>query len=452
MLADSKKTPLKIYFGAPSCVPATPFETAGAAFGPPEIDALLTRSDIWYLSEMMNYPGVIAGDPQVAAILQIARNHKKPLDGHAPGLRGRDLTTYIAAGITTDHETVAFDEGEEKLNKGMKLMIRQGSAARNFDTLWPLIDRYPEQCMLCTDDIYPDELTESHINGLVRRAVAYGADTMNVLKAACVNPVRHYGLDVGLLRPGDAADFIVVNNLAEYKIISTCIQGRFVARRGKPLLPPTSSTPLPSIAINKKMAADFSIKQTGRKIRVIEAIDGQILTNLVYVVPRIASGQVVSDPDNDVLKFTVVSRYEPTPPGIGFIKGFGLQQGAIASSVGHDSHNILAIGVTDTAICTAVNLIIDNQGGLAAVGENERAVLPLPIAGLMANDDGFTVADRYTALNRLVKKLGCRLQAPFMTLSFMSLLVAPRLKLSDKGLFDSEYFRFVDLFASTEKE
>ena len=452
MIADNRKTPLKIYFGAPSCVPATPFETAGAAFGPLEIEALLNRDDIWFLSEMMNYPGVITNDSQVAEILQIARKHKKPIDGHAPGLRGQDLTTYIAAGITTDHETVAYDEGEEKLNKGMKLLLREGSAARNFDTLWPLIDRYPEQCMLCTDDIYPDELAESHINGLVRRAVAHGAEPMNVLKAACVTPVLHYGLDVGLLKPGDPADFIVVDNLKEYNIISTCIQGQYVAKHGKSLLPPTSSTPLPGIVAGRKKAMDFVVKPADGKMRVIEAIDGQILTNMVYAAPRIANGQVVSNPEDDVLKFVVVSRYENAAAGIGFIKGFGLQQGAIASSVGHDSHNILAIGVTDEAICTAVNLIIDNQGGLAAVSEDEQVVLPLPVAGLMANDDGFEVAARFTGLNRLVKKLGCQLKAPFMTLSFMSLLVAPRLKLSDKGLFDSEHFRFVDLFVSTEKE
>ena len=446
MLADSRRTPLKINFGAPSCVPATSFETAGAAFGPSEVDALLNRDDIWFLSEMMNYPGVITGDPQVATILQIARNHIKPIDGHAPGLRGPDLTTYIAAGITTDHETVTFDEGEEKLNKGMKLMIREGSAARNFDTLWPLIDRYPEKCMLCTDDIYPDELAKGHINGLVRRAVAKGADTMNVLQAACVNPVHHYSLDVGLLRPGDAADFIVVDNLQDYNIISTCIQGRYVAEQGKPLLPSTKSAPVKGIAVEKRKAADFSIKPAGKKMRVIEAIDGQILTNLVYAAPRIADGQVVSNPEEDVVKFAVVNRYQTAAPAIGFIRGFGLQQGAIGSSVGHDAHNILAIGVTDEAICAAVNLIIDNQGGLAAVSEDKQKVLPLPVAGLMANYDGFEVAARFAALNKLVKKLGCRLQAPFMTLSFMSLLVAPRLKLSDKGLFDSEHFRFIDLF------
>jgi adenine deaminase len=452
MIADSKKTPLKIFFGAPSCVPATPFETAGAVFGPPEVEALLQRDDIWYLSEMMNYPGVIAHDPQVAAILQTAGNYNKPIDGHAPGLRGPDLSTYIAAGITTDHETVAYDEGEEKLDKGMKLMIREGSAARNFDTLWPLIDRYPEQCMLCTDDIYPDELVKEHINGLVRRAVAHGADTMNVLQAACVNPVRHYGLDVGLLRPGDSADFIVVDNLKEYNILTTCIQGRIVAEQGKLLLSPTKSMPLQGVAADRKKAANFAVTPAGGRMRVIEAIEDQILTNMVYAVPHIVDGQVVSNPDADVLKFVVVSRYETTAPAIGFIRRFGLQQGAIASSVGHDSHNILAIGVTDEAICTAVNLIIDNQGGLTVVSEDEQVVLPLPVAGLMANDDGYAVAARFVSLNRLVKKLGCQMQAPFMTLSFMSLLVAPRLKLSDKGLFDSEHFRFIDLFVATEEE
>jgi adenine deaminase len=447
MVANSRQTPLKIHFGASSCVPATSFETAGATFGPTEIDELLGRSDIRFLSEMMNYPAVIAGDPQVMKILQTARKHGKPIDGHAPGLCGPELTKYIAAGITTDHETVAYDEGKEKLEKGMKLIIREGSAARNFDTLWPLIDRYPEQCMLCSDDIYPDQLVSGHINALVRRAVAKGAETMNVLKTACVNPILHYGLDVGQLQPGDPADFIVVDNLKNFNIISTCIQGRQVADAGRTLLPSTKSAPIQGIVTARKKGADFAVKPAGGKMRVIEAIDGQILTNQIYAAPRIVNGQVVSDPRDDVLKFAVVNRYHGSAtPTLGFIKGFGLKQGAIASSVGHDSHNILALGVTDEALCAAINLIIDHQGGLAAVSEGDKVVLPLPVAGLMANDDGFAVAARFAALNQFAAKLGCRLKAPFMTLSFMSLLVAPRLKLSDKGLFDSEHFRFIDLF------
>jgi adenine deaminase len=447
MIGNSGQTPLKIYFGAPSCVPATSFETAGATFGPAEIDMLLARSDIRFLSEMMNYPAVIAGDPLVAAILRIARKHNKPVDGHAPDLRGAELTRYIAAGITTDHETVAVDEGEEKIKKGMKLIIRQGSAARNFDALRPLLDRYPAHCMLGSDDIYPDQLVSGHINTMVRRAVANGTDPMNVLQAACINPVRHYGLDVGLLQPGDPADFIVVDNLKYFNIITTCIQGRPVADRGMPLLPPAGGAPIRSIRAERKKRADFVVKPAGGKMRVIEAIDGQILTNQTYAAPRIVDSQVVSNPAEDVLKFAVVNRYTAdVAPAIGFLKGFGLQQGALVSSVGHDSHNILAIGVTDEALCAAVNLIIDHQGGLAAVSEDDEVVLPLPVAGLMAYADGFAVAARFAALHRFAGKLGCRLKAPFMTLSFMSLLVAPRLKLSDKGLFDSEHFRFVDLF------
>ena len=412
MIANSRQTPLKIYFGAPPCVPATSFETAGATFGPAEIDALLGRPDIRFLSEMMNYPAVIAGDPQVEAILRIARKHNKPIDGHAPGLRGEDLSRYIAAGITTDHETVDLDEGEEKIAKGMQLIIREGPAARNFDTLWPLIDRYPEQCMLCSDDIYPDQLATGHINTLVRRAVAKGADIMNVLKVACVNPVRFYDLDVGLLQPSDPADFIVVNNLKNFKIITTCIQGRFVVEQGRTLLPLTKSAPVRSIYACRKKATDFAVKPAGRKIRVIGAIDGQLLTNQIYAAPRIVRGRVVSDPAADVLKFAVVNRYQVSAaPALGFIRGFGLQQGAIASSVGHDSHNILAIGVTDKALCAVVNLIIDHQGGLAAVSKNDELVLPLPVAGLMTNEDCFTVAARFAALHRFAEKLGCCLKA-----------------------------------------
>jgi len=301
--------------------------------------------------------------------------------------------------------------------------------------------------MLCSDDIYPDQLAKEHINGLVRGAIARGAEPMNVLLAACVNPVRHYSLGVGLLQPGDPADFIVVNNLKELDVITTCIQGRPVAEHGKTLLAPTKSAPIRSIETRRKKAADFAVKAAGGKMRVIEAIEGQILTNQIYAIPRIVDGQAVSNAAEDVLKFVVVNRYESAvAPAIGFIRGFGLKVGAIASSVGHDSHNILAIGITDDALCKAINLIIDHQGGLAAVSGDAQEVLPLPVAGLMANEDGFHVATRFAALTRFAAHLGCRLKAPFMTLSFMSLLVAPRLKLSDKGLFDSEHHRFIDLF------
>ena len=446
MIENGSTVPFKFYFGAPSCVPATPFETSGAAIEAEQIEELLIRDDIKYLSEMMNFPGVLSSDPGIMAKIKLAKKYGKPVDGHAPGLRGRRLEKYVAAGISTDHETLEKREALEKIKLGMKIMIREGSAAKDFDSFVGLLVDYADQCMFCSDDKHPDDLVRGHINDAVRRALRLGIDMMNVLTCACVNPVRHYELDVGLLQTGDLADFMEIDSFQDFNILRTFINGEVVAERGRPLLPRTAPRIVNSFRARKKEVSEFSVKKAGDRMEVIEAIDGQLFTNRLRAAPRVSDANVVSDTDRDLLKMVVVNRYEDAPPAVGFVKGFGLQRGAIASSVAHDSHNIIAVGVEDEAVCRAVNLIVEHQGGMAVVCDSEERILPLPVAGIMTDQDGFQVARRYSELDGLAKALGSRLQAPFMTLSFMALPVIPRLKLSDKGLFDAEKYSLIGLF------
>jgi adenine deaminase len=446
MIEDSKKVPFKFYFGAPSCVPATEYETSGAVLDPEEIEELLRREDIKYLSEVMNFPGVINKDPQVMAKIELAKRYRKRIDGHAPGLRGDDLKKYIEAGITTDHETTQFEEALEKLKAGMKLQIREGSAAKNFDALISLIEDYPGDCMFCSDDKHPDELIRGHINELVKRALNMGYNIMKVLRCASVNPVRHYGLEVGLLQRGDYADFVVIDNFKNFNILKTYINGIVVADNGETLLSEVPVNIVNNFRAQEKKVSEISVKKTGRVVNVIEAIDGQLITRRVQEVPKTSDGYVISDPERDLLKIVVVNRYQNAPPAVGFIRNFGLKRGAIATSVAHDSHNLIAVGVSDEDIIRAVNLVIQNKGGLAVVCSSLQESLPLPVAGIMSDRDGFEVAERYLQLDRLAKELGSTLHAPFMTLSFMALLVIPELKLSDRGLFDGKRFEFMKLF------
>ena len=446
MIENGGQVPFKFCFGAPSCVPATPFETSGAEIGVDQVDELLKRDDIKYLSEVMNFPGVVNDDPEVMAKIGLARKYGKPIDGHAPGLKGAALEKYIAAGISTDHETLDLDEAIEKLKLGMMIMIREGSAARGFDTLVQLIEDYPDQCMFCSDDKHPDDLALGHMNDLVRRAVGLGLDRMKVLRCTCVNPVRHYGLDVGLLQEGDPADFIEIDGFDRFNVLRTCINGEVVAEGGKTLLPGVAAGAVNNFRAGKKKVSDFRVRKTGDAMEVIVAIDGQLFTDRETVVLETSDGDVMPDTGRDLLKMTVVNRYQDAAPAVGFVRGFGLRKGAIASSVAHDSHNIIAVGATDEAICQAVNLIVENQGGMAVASDNRQRALPLPVAGIMSNQDGFEVARLYSELDRLARDLGSKLHAPFMTLSFMALPVIPRLKLSDKGLFDVERFQLTGLF------
>ena len=445
MIENGKKVPLKFNFGAPSCVPATSFESAGAVINADDIKLMMENPDINYLAEMMNYPGVLLDDEEVLKKIQYAKNNNKPIDGHAPGLRGDDVTKYIAAGISTDHECFRYDEALEKLQKGMKILIREGSAAKNFDALIDLLPAYFENMMFCSDDKHPDDLLLGHINQLCERAVAKGIDVFKVLQAACVNPVKHYNLEVGLLQQGDAADFIVVNNLKEFNVLETYINGELVAKNGKSFVKSVPFKVLNNFNTDIKEVADFRLASSANKIRVIEALDGELVTNQIAADSLIIDGNLVSNTETDVLKMTVVNRYENSKPSIAFIKNFGIKEGAIASSVGHDSHNIIAIGVSDEAICKAVNLIIENKGGICAITKTTEKVVALPVAGIMSDQPAEIIGNAYAALDAMAKEMGSTLRAPYMSLSFMALLVIPSLKLSDKGLFDGNTFKFTSL-------
>ncbi|MCX7595912.1 MAG: adenine deaminase [Fischerella sp.] len=445
MLANAAQTPFEIAFGAPACVPATPFETAGAELSAREIRQLFELDGISFLSEMMNVPGVLAKDAEVMEKIQIAHKFGCPVDGHAPGLSGEAARRYAAVGISTDHECVMLAEALDKLAVGMKILIREGSAAKNYNALHPLIDSHPDQCMFCSDDKHPDDLVQGHIDDLVRRSVALGYDVMKVLQVACVNPVLHYRLNVGLLRVGDPADFIVVNNLRDFTVQQTYCKGILVAKEGKTLLPSIPVEPINNFVAKEKKVADFCLPACGSKVRVIEAFDGQLLTKESHASVQIQEGEIIADVGNDILKITVVNRYADTPPAIALIKNFGLKRGALASSIAHDSHNIVAVGTTDEELCAAVNAIVRTKGGIAVAEGNLVEVLPLPVAGLMSTDDGYTVAQQYSRLDTYAKQLGSTLSTPFMTLSFMALLVIPDLKLSDRGLFSGKDFRFVSL-------
>jgi len=450
MLENATQVPLKFNFGAPSCVPATAFETAGAEITVAEVEALLDDPRIRYLSEMMNFPGILHGDPGCLAKVKAAHDRGKPVDGHAPGLRGEQAARYIAAGITTDHECFTKEEALDKLAAGCKIAIREGSAARNFEALYTLLAEFPGQTMLCSDDKHPDELLLGHVNTLVRRAVERGIDVYDALRAACIVPVEHYGLDVGLLRVGDPADFIEVDSLADFNVLRTWIDGQLVAERGATTIPRVEPAVANKFVANRIEAADLMVGAPvirGANVQVIEVLDGQLITNRLPHPPRIIGEQIVSDPDRDVLKLVVVDRYEAAPPAVAFIKNFGLKRGAMASSVAHDSHNVIAVGVDDADVAAAVNLVMGAGGGLSAVSApaGVREVLPLPVAGLMATGTCEEVGAAYGKLDRLVKGWGSPLRAPYMTLSFMALLVIPSLKLSDRGLFDGDKFEFTPL-------
>ncbi|CAN5782472.1 adenine deaminase [soil metagenome] len=445
MIENGKTVPFKFHFGAPSCVPATIFETAGAALTSKDVDLLLQNGDIYYLSEMMNFPGVLFEDNEVMQKIAAAKKYGKPVDGHAPGLRGADAKKYIDAGISTDHECFTEAEAKEKLEYGMKILIREGSAAKNFEALIPLLHDHADSMMFCSDDKHPDSLADGHINELCKRAVQKGVDIYKVLQAACVNPVLHYNMNVGLLKEGDAADFIVVEDLVNFKVLQTYIDGQLVAENGKSLISSPGSRVINQFSCDAKIVSDFEIGYNDEKeINVIEALEGQLITNKLVIEPTVSAGKIVSNVEKDILKMVVVNRYTTAPVAKAFVKNFGLKQGAIASTVAHDSHNIIVVGVDDESICKAVNLVIKEQGGVSSISALKEMILGLPVAGLMSNEDGYKVAAAYTAIDKMVKEeLGSTLAAPFMTLSFMALLVIPHLKLSDLGLFDGDKFKFV---------
>jgi adenine deaminase len=446
MIENGNTVPFKFNFGAPSCVPATVFETAGATIDSSDVETLLQMDEIRYLSEMMNFPGVLFEDEEVMKKIALAKKYNKPVDGHAPGLRGNDAKKYIDAGISTDHECFTADEALDKLSFGMKILIREGSAAKNFEALIDLMHEHYENMMFCSDDKHPDSLAEGHINQLCARAVAKGIDIFKVLQAACINPVEHYKMNVGILQIGHPADFIEIKNLTQFEVVKTFINGTLVAENGQSLINPDKTTAINQLNCHKKQIADFKFLYNGEiELPVIEALEGQLITNKIFVAPKVINDEIVSDVENDILKIVVVNRYHDAPIAKSFIKNIGIKKGALASSVAHDSHNIVAVGVDDESICKAVNAVIRCGGGVSAVDETEEKILALPVAGLMSTENGYEVAKSYTEIDAFVKtNLGSHLNAPFMTLSFMALLVIPHLKLSDKGLFDGDSFKLLN--------
>jgi adenine deaminase len=447
MLSNAESAVFPIMFGAPSCVPATHFETAGAQLDSSAVAALLADERIGYLSEVMNYPAVLAGEPEIMAKIAAAKAVRKPIDGHAPGVRGNEAARYASAGIQTDHECTTLDEALEKLAAGMAILIREGSAARNFEALHPLIELHPNRVMFCTDDLHPDALVDGHINRLVARAVLKGYNLFDVLRAASVNPARHYRLPIGLLREGDRADFIIVESLKSFDVSETYVAGNCVARDGQPLHPFHSCDTSNRWQAATVTSDDFRLVAQSSQIHVIGVRDGQLVTDHLVLAAPVQDGYYVPDPAEDLAMIAVVNRYTPAPPAIGFVRGFGLQRGALASSVAHDSHNIVAVGASIDELVQAINALVTCRGGLAVTEGSRCDVLPLPIAGLMSDRESTHVAAAYSALDARAKELGSALRAPLMTLSFMALLVIPALKLSDRGLFDVERFELISLEA-----
>ena len=448
MIENGKKSPFKFYFGAPSCVPATPFETSGASINAEEIKSLMANKDIYYLAEMMNFPGVIYDDDEVLKKIKYAHEVNKPIDGHAPGLSGEDLEKYAAQNITTDHECTTIEEAINKIEKGIKIQIREGSAAKDFENLFPLLNSHPDKVMFCTDDCHPDDLVQGHINKIISRAVKKGADLFDVLAVATKNPKEHYNLNTGLLQLGDAADFIVVDNLEDFNVIQTYIEGELVFDNGNILLKRIEERPINNFNCNPIKVSDIEVKSKGETIQVIVAKDGDLLTGKEIIHPNVENGKIISDPSKDILKIAVVNRYRDAKPQVGFVKNFNLKQGAIAGSIAHDSHNIIGIGTNDEDMVKAINQVIENKGGIVAVNGRDIKSLKLNVAGLMSIEEAEEVARKYQEVHDMAKSLGSDLTAPFMTMAFMALLVIPDLKIGDKGLFDVSKFEFTSLFVN----
>jgi len=446
MYENGRKVPFKFYFGVPSCVPATDFETSGSKIDLQEIKELFLNYNFKYLAEVMNFPGVINNDKKVVDKIRLAAGLNKIIDGHAPGLTGKNLKEYISKGITTDHETESISEGREKIIAGMKILIREGSAAKNFDELIPLIREFPEEIMFCTDDLHPDDLYEGHIDRLIKKGIDSGYDFFDLLRAATVNPIKHYSLDVGLLRENDPADFVLIENLENFKVIGTFIDGNKTFYDGRIMIKHINEEINNTFNCNKIKSDQLKVIAKSGKINIIEALDGQVYTRKLTADAKVKNGEVISDPNRDILKIVVYNRYKKSVPAVSFLKGFGLKKGAIASTIAHDSHNIISIGTNDEDIVTSINRLIELKGGLVLTENGRHEEIQLNIGGLMTFTDGKQIAKDYKKLNRRAKSMGSQLNAPFMTMSFMALLVIPELKLSDKGLFNVQKFGFTDLF------
>lgn len=449
MLEAAKNAPLKFHFGAPSCVPATSFETAGATLNANDIEVLMKREDIFYLSEVMNFPAVLSRDAEMMQKLDIAKQYQKPIDGHAPGMKYPTVKDYFAAGISTDHECFSLEEALDKIAVGCKILIREGSAAKNFEALKPLFNTHPQALMFCSDDLHPDDLLKGHINLLAKRAIQDGFELFDVLFAACIHPALHYNMNVGLMRIGDAADFILVRDLKDFEVLATYIKGEQVAAAGEATFSIDFKQTINQFSIQHFNTEDLKIKTSkpdgSIDCAVIEALDGQLITRKIIASLKVKDGVVLPSIEKDILKIIVVNRYQTAPAMVAFIKNFGLRSAAIASTVAHDSHNIVAVGSDDEYLEKAINALIETQGGIVYADAKEVAVLPLEVAGLMTNQSAATAGQAYEKLTQKAKANGCSLHAPFMTLSFMALPVIPQLKITDLGLFDTSVFNFTDL-------
>ena len=470
MIENASTVPFNFYFEAPSCVPATAFETSGAILDSSDIEYLLQKDEIIALAEMMNFPGVINGEEEVLRKLELARMYEKPIDGHAPLVSGKDLDKYIEQGISTDHECSSFHEAIEKKQKGMKIMVRDGSSAKDMEALFDFSKRIehlknqdsfgiiPTEVLerrinspifdfIVSDDKHPNDLIYGHLNKSVKKAADLGVDIIKAIEMVTINPAAHFGLDAGSIVTGAKADFIIIDNLTDFNIKKTYIAGECVFDGENVLFDVEDVEVENSIDADKKCAEDFEVYFDGDEceVNVIECYDGDLLTGKTTATLKTKDGIVHSDIYQDVLKIAVVERYGKNTIANAFIKGFELKKGAIASSVAHDSHNIIVVGYSSEMMARAVNKIIDNRGGFAIVSEDFEDSLSLPIAGLMCNEDAYEIAEKLDELHKMTRALGCELDSPFMTMAFMALLVIPSIKISDMGLFDGDSFEFIDV-------
>lgn len=446
MVKSASLSPMKIFFGAPSCVPATSFETSGSTLSSNEISILFKNNTCWHLSEVMNFPGVIAHEKDVLDKIQIARDFNKIIDGHAPGLQADLLKEYVSFGISTDHECTSIEESKEKIELGMKILLRRSSASNDFLNLMDLISSNEDDVMLCTDDCHPDDLQNGYIDEMIKDALQRDFPLKKLLKAATFNPVFHYNLPVGILNIGSFADFIVVDCLENFTVLETYINGECVYNGNTVISIDEKILPVNNFFSNKLTLNDLKVLNDKHSLlNVIEIIPNSLLTNKLILPIDVTQQYIFSDIDNDILKIVVLNRYTKDKPSIGFIKGFGIRKGAFGSTVAHDSHNIIVVGTDDFSILSVINALQQSLGGLAFFNGNTINLLPLPVGGLMSNESCDIVSAQYKLLTDEVKSVGCTLKSPFMTLAFMSLLVIPKLKIGDRGLFDVDSFSFTEL-------
>ncbi|MDI6644268.1 MAG: adenine deaminase [Methanobacteriaceae archaeon] len=442
MIKDASSVPLKFFFTAPSCVPATPFETSGSILSSEDIDRLLDYREIVALGEMMNFPGVIGGDKEVFNKIETAKKHKKPIDGHAPLLTGDNLCKYVAAGISTDHECTQPQEAFEKRQMGMKIMLREGSSAKNLEDLLSVGGDF-----IVSDDKHPEDLLQGHLDVMIKKAVQLGLDPVKAIKMVTINPAQHYSLNNGAIQPGRSADLVIVDDLEKLNVESVYINGKLVSENGRPKFPVKPLTVDSTFLSSKKTRKDFEIfsPNESEKVRVIDVVEGQLITGESEAILNVENSKIQPKIDDDILKIAVVERYGHNRITNAFVRGFGLKSGAIASSVAHDSHNIIVVGTSGEDMARAVNLILKNKGGISITMDAKQYSLKLPIAGLMSVESAREVSLKLKKLHQVVSTMGSNLKSPFMTMSFMALLVIPKIKISDQGLFDVESFQFVDV-------